>query len=188
VRILSTSGVLTASTLFARLSLRRGDFNDQLGTASHLRCASRWSFENPRTTIQLVHTGSSIGRIAYLRGVAYFLCTLVHGPSWDDARGIREQDGWRTTAGTTAAIPPSGPRSPTRPSRKPTVKQLQLRSTRDAEYLFLRRLPHCYRPPHSMPNPAAGLDSSGFSCFLGKRDLLAAFKEEPHKRQEQHKF
>ena len=38
--------------------------------------------------------GSAIGRTAYLRGVAYFLCTLVHGPSWDDARGIREQDGW----------------------------------------------------------------------------------------------
>ena len=26
--------------------------------------------------------------------MAYFLCTLIHGPSWDDARGIREQDGW----------------------------------------------------------------------------------------------
>jgi hypothetical protein len=26
--------------------------------------------------------------------VAYFLCTLVHGPAWDDSRGIREQDGW----------------------------------------------------------------------------------------------
>jgi hypothetical protein len=26
--------------------------------------------------------------------VAYFLCTLVHGPRWDDARGIRQQDGW----------------------------------------------------------------------------------------------
>ena len=23
-----------------------------------------------------------------------FLCTLVHGPAWDDSRGIREQDGW----------------------------------------------------------------------------------------------
>jgi hypothetical protein len=65
---------------------------------SHLRCANRGSFENPRTTIQIVHTGSSIGRIAYLRGVAYFLCTLVHGPSWDDARGIREQDGWEDHA------------------------------------------------------------------------------------------
>jgi hypothetical protein len=43
VRILSTSGVLTASTLLARLSLQRGDFNDQLGTPSHLRCASRSS-------------------------------------------------------------------------------------------------------------------------------------------------
>jgi hypothetical protein len=32
VRTLSTSGVLAASTLLARLSLRRGDFNDQLGT------------------------------------------------------------------------------------------------------------------------------------------------------------
>lgn len=26
--------------------------------------------------------------------VAYFLCTLVHGPAWDDERGIRDQDGW----------------------------------------------------------------------------------------------
>lgn len=24
----------------------------------------------------------------------YFLCSLVHGPAWDDRRGIREQDGW----------------------------------------------------------------------------------------------
>jgi len=23
-----------------------------------------------------------------------FLCTLMHGPAWDDGRGIREQDGW----------------------------------------------------------------------------------------------
>jgi hypothetical protein len=67
------------------------------------------------------------------------------------------------------------------------AKQLQLRSRRDAEYLFSRRLPHCYRPPHRMPNPA-GVDSSGFFCSLGKRNLLAAFKEEPHERQEQQKF
>jgi hypothetical protein len=33
-----------------------------------------------------------------------------------------------------------------------------------------------------------GLDCSGFFCSFGKRDLLTAFKEEPHKRQEQHKF
>lgn len=26
--------------------------------------------------------------------MAYFLCTLIHGPSWDDARDIRKQDGW----------------------------------------------------------------------------------------------
>ncbi len=26
--------------------------------------------------------------------MAYFFCTLVHGESWDDARGIRQQDGW----------------------------------------------------------------------------------------------
>ena len=26
--------------------------------------------------------------------MAFFLCTLIHGPSWKDARGIREQDGW----------------------------------------------------------------------------------------------
>ncbi len=26
--------------------------------------------------------------------VAYFLCMLVHGPPWDDQRGIRDQDGW----------------------------------------------------------------------------------------------
>jgi uncharacterized protein YciI len=25
--------------------------------------------------------------------MAHFLCTLVHGPAWDDTRGIREQDG-----------------------------------------------------------------------------------------------
>jgi hypothetical protein len=38
------------------------------------------------------------------------------------------------------------------------------------------------------PNPAAGLDSSDFSCSFGQPDLLTAFKQEPHKRQEQHKF
>jgi hypothetical protein len=37
-------------------------------------------------------------------------------------------------------------------------------------------------PKASLPH------SSGFFCSLGKRDLLAAFKEEPHKRQKQHKF
>jgi hypothetical protein len=26
--------------------------------------------------------------------VAHFLCTLVHGPAWDDRRGIRDQDGF----------------------------------------------------------------------------------------------
>lgn len=26
--------------------------------------------------------------------MAHFLCALVHGPAWDDSRGIREQDGW----------------------------------------------------------------------------------------------
>jgi hypothetical protein len=37
--------------------------------------------------------------------------------------------------------------------------------------------------------PKASLpQSSGFFCSLGKRDLLAAFKGEPHKRQKQHKF
>ena len=30
--------------------------------------------------------------------MAYFLCTLVHGPAWDDGRGIREQDGWEQHA------------------------------------------------------------------------------------------
>jgi hypothetical protein len=30
--------------------------------------------------------------------VAYFFCTLIHGPAWDDARGIREQDGWHEHA------------------------------------------------------------------------------------------
>src|SRR4051794_22215034 len=24
----------------------------------------------------------------------HFLCTLVHGPAWDDTRGIRGQTGW----------------------------------------------------------------------------------------------
>ena len=43
-------------------------------------------------------TGSTVGRITYRQGVAYFLCTLVHGPSWDDTRGIREQDGWEDHA------------------------------------------------------------------------------------------
>lgn len=28
------------------------------------------------------------------RRAAHFFCTLVHGDAWDDARGIREQDGW----------------------------------------------------------------------------------------------
>jgi hypothetical protein len=26
--------------------------------------------------------------------MAFFAMTMVHGPSWDAARGIREQDGW----------------------------------------------------------------------------------------------
>ena len=26
--------------------------------------------------------------------MAFFLCTLVHGPAWDDERAIRDQDGW----------------------------------------------------------------------------------------------
>jgi hypothetical protein len=30
--------------------------------------------------------------------MAYFLCTLAHGPAWDDNRGIREQDGWQEHA------------------------------------------------------------------------------------------
>jgi uncharacterized protein YciI len=30
--------------------------------------------------------------------VAYFFCTLLHGPSWDDSRGIRAQDGWEPHA------------------------------------------------------------------------------------------
>jgi len=24
----------------------------------------------------------------------HFLCTLIHGPAWDDTRQVREQDGW----------------------------------------------------------------------------------------------
>jgi hypothetical protein len=72
--------------------------------------------------------------------------------------------------------------------KKANRQQLKLRSTSDAEYLFSWRLPHCYGPPHSMSNRAAGFDSSGFFCSFGKRDLLAAFKEEPHKRQKHHKF
>ena len=31
---------------------------------------------------------------AYDSGMRNFLCTLVHGPAWDDERGTREQDGW----------------------------------------------------------------------------------------------
>jgi hypothetical protein len=30
--------------------------------------------------------------------MAYFLCTLVHGPGWDDSRGIRDQDAWNEHA------------------------------------------------------------------------------------------
>lgn len=26
--------------------------------------------------------------------MAHFFCTLVHGPGWDGARGIRDQDNW----------------------------------------------------------------------------------------------
>src|SRR5678815_1630226 len=69
MRRLSTSGVLAASIL-ARLSLRRRDFNDQLGLRSTSRVQAA-GLESPHTTIQLVHTGSSVRRIAYLRGVAY---------------------------------------------------------------------------------------------------------------------
>src|SRR4029453_4157586 len=39
------------------------------------------------------------------------------------------RSGPSSTAGTTAANPSSGPRPPSRSCRKPTVKQLQLRST-----------------------------------------------------------
>jgi hypothetical protein len=30
--------------------------------------------------------------------MAYFLCTLIHGPRWDDTRAIRDQDGWSAHA------------------------------------------------------------------------------------------
>lgn len=30
--------------------------------------------------------------------MAYFLCTLLHGPAWDEARGVRDQDGWEEHA------------------------------------------------------------------------------------------
>ena len=26
--------------------------------------------------------------------MAFFLLQMAHGPAWDEARGIREQDGW----------------------------------------------------------------------------------------------
>ena len=45
-------------------------------------------------------------------------------------RRRRIHDGFTVPAGTTAANPSCGPRPPTKSSRKPTVKQLQLRSTR----------------------------------------------------------
>jgi hypothetical protein len=33
-----------------------------------------------------------VARILF--AMPHFLCMLAHGPTWDDARGIREQDGW----------------------------------------------------------------------------------------------
>ena len=31
---------------------------------------------------------------ATISGMGYFLVTTVHGPRWDESRGVREQDGW----------------------------------------------------------------------------------------------
>lgn len=36
----------------------------------------------------------SVGSKAYRLPVGFFLCTLVHGPAWDDDRDIRDQSGW----------------------------------------------------------------------------------------------
>jgi hypothetical protein len=52
--------------------------------------------------------------------------------------------------------------------------------------LFLRVSRSCART-RNRPKPSLP-QSSGFFGFLGKRNPLAAFKEEPHKRQQQHKF
>jgi hypothetical protein len=39
------------------------------------------------------HLRADVGRFAYGRSVAAFVCRLGHGPAWDDTRGIREKDG-----------------------------------------------------------------------------------------------
>jgi hypothetical protein len=40
----------------------------------------------------------------------------------------------------------------------------------------------------SASSPSSRCRPLRLSCSFGKRDLLAAFNEEPHKRQQQHKF
>src|SRR4051812_15248301 len=38
-----------------------------------------------------VDRGGSSVAVVIVRTMPYFLCTLVHGPAWDDTRGIRDQ-------------------------------------------------------------------------------------------------
>jgi uncharacterized protein YciI len=38
--------------------------------------------------------GPNVGAGPYAAAMAHFAVTLVHGPGWDSARPIREQDSW----------------------------------------------------------------------------------------------
>jgi hypothetical protein len=40
--------------------------------------------------------------------MAYFLCTLVHGPAWDNSRDIRDQNAWSDHAAFMDALVDEG--------------------------------------------------------------------------------
>ena len=57
----------------------------------------RHDFDALRATPSRIVTGGSgriVGSGQYAPAMANFAVRLVHGPSWDPARSIREQDGW----------------------------------------------------------------------------------------------
>jgi uncharacterized protein YciI len=43
---------------------------------------------------RLAGAGSGVGSDKYPHGMAFFALTMVHGPSWDASRQIREQPAW----------------------------------------------------------------------------------------------
>ena len=92
---------------------------------------------------------------------------------WDPMAALPEQPRGIPYARLDRPLPPihlDQDRRPDPQESQPS-KQLQLRSTSDAENLS-RRLPHCHRPPHSKSNPTqvstaqAFLTPSGSGTFL----------------------